>query len=248
MVPVKKSLAPSLENGLNILELLNKSPEGLNFAEIQRRVDTSKSTLIRLLKVLVSKNYILRNKDGKYQRDYNMSIIGASTQIDILRYHVHPVLESFADQLDQGNTVVLIGSTEREMIVLDMIQREGSIYMQAPGTVRDDFSYAPWAWIFYSHMTASQRDAIKSKITVSDFDKKFPEWEKFYRENNYCFDSEFVFEHIRRIAAPVFNNNGKAIAAIAIGGNKLSMPDKNIDEIGKKLIAATEQLSSVINR
>jgi DNA-binding IclR family transcriptional regulator len=237
-----KSPAPALENGLDIVELLSRFPAGLSFTEISRQVKTSKSTLIRLLKVLATRNYLFQDESGKYMGGPNMSLVGSLTKFDLLRHYAQSELDSLSDQFI-GNTAVLIGFTGKEMVVLSRLRREGGVYMQETGTVRLDFSYAPWAWIFYESMTKNQKEAVKPNIKISDFSTKLKKWMTYYHLHGYCFDREFFWPHIRRIAAPVYDGTGKVISAVAIGGNKISMPDEKVDFMGNRLLECAQVLS-----
>ncbi|MDD2479774.1 MAG: helix-turn-helix domain-containing protein [Victivallaceae bacterium] len=240
-----KSSAPALENGLTILELLSQYPAGLSFTEIAQQVATSKSTMIRLLKTLVSRSYLFQDESNKYMAGPNMALTGSSTKFDLLRHYSQPILEKLSEQFI-GNTAVLIGFTGIEMIVLNRVRQEGAVYMQEAGIVRIDFSYAPWAWIFYESMTESQKEAVKPNIKATDFTSRFKDWISYYYQHGYCFDKEYFWSHIRRVAAPVRDSNRKVIAALAVGGNKISMPDEKVDFIGHKLIELSHELSEEI--
>tara|TARA_B100000609_G_C17202017_1_gene428708 strand:- start:917 stop:1666 length:750 start_codon:yes stop_codon:yes gene_type:complete len=245
MKPKIKYSAPALENGLDILELLSQYPTGLSFTEIMSRIDSSKSTIIRLLKVLMNRNYICQNDSGRYIAGPNMALTGKSTIFDLLRHYSQPLLEELSDS-QAGTTAVLIGFTGLEMVVLNRLRREGSVYMQEQGTVRIDFSYAPWAWIFYSGMTESQQKAVAPNINTPDFTSRLAEWMDYYEQHGYCFDKEYFWSHIRRIAAPVKDGSGRVVAALAVGGNKITIPDKEVNRVGKRLVISAKELSEKI--
>ena len=245
MNQIIKYSAPALENGLDILELLSQHPAGLSFTEIMHQVETSKSTIIRLLKVLVNRNYICQNNSGRYIPGPTMALAGKSTKFDLLRHYSQPLLEKLAGS-QIGTTAVLIGFTGLEMIVLNRLKMEEAVYMQEQGTVRKDFSYAPWAWIFYSDMTENQKKEVEPNISTRNFASRLAKWMDYYDQHGYCFDREYFWSHIRRIAAPVKDGSGAIVAAMAVGGNKITMPDSVVDDMGKRLVDCADKLSEKI--
>jgi DNA-binding IclR family transcriptional regulator len=239
------SSVPALDSGLDVLELIEKFPEGLSFSDILNNVNTSKSTLLRILKVLQRRDYLTHSENGLYKAGMRMEMRVGATPFDLLRHFSKPILETLADD-NPGITVVLVGFTGREMVILEKIQREGCIHMLDPGTVRSDFSHAPWAWIFYSHMNEGQKNAVRENIEFPDFDRLYPEWKRQYDETGYCIDRECILPHIRRIAVPVFDGSGNVVAAVGIGANKLSMPDKHIPQVARQMLNASKKLEKII--
>ena len=53
-----KYRAPALDKGLDILELLATSPEGMTKAEIAKGVERSPNETYRMLRTLVRRNYV----------------------------------------------------------------------------------------------------------------------------------------------------------------------------------------------
>ena len=57
------TLAPALEKGLDVLELLAAEPHGLNLQDIARRLDRSPNELFRMVDVLVRRGFLARRPD-----------------------------------------------------------------------------------------------------------------------------------------------------------------------------------------
>ncbi len=59
--------APALDKGLDILELLSDTEEGLSLAEIAKALDRSPNEIYRMLGRLVRRNYVVRTTSDRYE-------------------------------------------------------------------------------------------------------------------------------------------------------------------------------------
>ncbi|MDP0928023.1 IclR family transcriptional regulator [Paracoccus onubensis] len=59
--------APALEKGLDILELISDSPQGISQQQIAKRLNRTTTEIFRMLNVLERRNYLSRDSDGSYQ-------------------------------------------------------------------------------------------------------------------------------------------------------------------------------------
>ena len=69
----KNYSAPALEKGLDIIELLSDSNQGLSQAEIAKKLNRTVNEIYRMLNILVSRNYIeLDTRSERYQLTYKL--------------------------------------------------------------------------------------------------------------------------------------------------------------------------------
>jgi hypothetical protein len=70
-----------------------------------------------------------------------------------------------------------------------------------------------------------------------DFEYKsaFARWKIFYDEYGFCYDDQEFYPPLRRLAAPLFDNSGKIIGALGIGGNSLTIGDDQVEVFGEIL-------------
>lgn len=247
MTPEKKSQAPALDGGLNILEALaENSSSGLALNEILKLLTVSKSTALRLIKVLRERKYILKDRiTGKYIPGPRMSLLGFDSPIvKVIQEKSTPILLSLSQKAGDNNTLIAIYFTGMQMQTVNKIQPENSMTMMDVGTIRGDFSHGPWGWIFYHFMDDVQKILADKKITLKElFKTRFPVWMKYYEKNGYCFDKHEIYSHIRRLAAPFFGPKGKILGAIGMGGTPITMPDREVKRLGTLLAEHANQLT-----
>jgi DNA-binding IclR family transcriptional regulator len=246
MAPNKKSLAPALDSGLDIIEALAENSSGLHLCEILNLLTVSKSTALRLLKALNERRYVLKETvSGKYIPGPKMSLLGfGSPIVKIIQEKSTPILQSLSKKAGENNTLIVIYFTGMQMQTVNKFQPENSITMMDIGTIRGDFSHAPWGWLFYHYMDDVQKILADKKISEKKlFEERLPVWIKYYEKNGFCFDKHEIHKHIRRLAVPFFGANGKILGAIGMGGTPITLPDKEVKKFGKLMSEHANKLS-----
>jgi DNA-binding IclR family transcriptional regulator len=103
-----KYRAPALDKGLDILELLAGTEEGLSQAEIAKSLDRSPNEIYRMLDRLVRRDYVRRTSADRYELTLKLYELGHATPpIRRLVNHAMPVLRRFARDAEQAVHLVI---------------------------------------------------------------------------------------------------------------------------------------------
>lgn len=103
-----KYRAPALDKGLDILELLAGTEEGLSQAEIAKMLDRSPNEIYRMLDRLVRRGYVLRSNGDRYELTLKIfELAHARPPIQRLVSQATPVMRQFARQAQQSCHLVL---------------------------------------------------------------------------------------------------------------------------------------------
>lgn len=103
-----KYRAPALDKGLDILELLAGTEEGLSQAEIAKALDRSPNEIYRMLDRLVRRDYVRRTSADRYELTLKLFELGHATPpIRRLVNHAMPVLRRFARDAEQAVHLVI---------------------------------------------------------------------------------------------------------------------------------------------
>nr|WP_237397708.1 IclR family transcriptional regulator [Gilliamella sp. Pas-s25] len=89
------------------------------------------------------------------------------------------------------------------------------------------------------NLTIKTQNTITTKTAYKNELKKI-------REQGWAFDNAEDFDEVTCLAAPVYDKNGKVIAAISTSGVRFQMPNERINEFVQYLLAATKMLSDKI--
>jgi DNA-binding IclR family transcriptional regulator len=100
--------APALDKGLDILELLAGTEEGLSQAEIAKSLDRSPNEIYRMLDRLVRRGYVLRTNGDRYELTLKIfELAHARPPIQRLVSQATPVMRRFARQAEQSCHLVI---------------------------------------------------------------------------------------------------------------------------------------------
>jgi len=242
----KPRIAPALERGLTILEMLAESEAHLPFGSFPSALGVSKASTARLLRVLRERGYAVKDaQSGRYRPGPRMAMLGQRTAlVDRLRREVEPILGSLVARVQ--NTAVLIYWAGAQMQCLSCCTHPASIPMQRPGNIDTEFLRAPWGWIFCSAMSPSQVAAATSGPAGSAALRRVMarELQRFGRRG-YAYDDR-VTRNTRRLAAPVYDHTGRLVGALGLGGNPLTIPDARVGKVAQILMRHAKQLSEAI--
>ncbi|WP_407177382.1 IclR family transcriptional regulator [Bradyrhizobium sp. STM 3562] len=95
--------APALDKGLDIIELLSGTDEGLSQAEIAKALDRSPNEIYRMLDRLVRRNYIVRTSEDRYE--LSLKLFGLAHRHPPMRRLVSlalPAMRRFARDAEQA--------------------------------------------------------------------------------------------------------------------------------------------------
>jgi DNA-binding IclR family transcriptional regulator len=103
-----KYRAPALDKGLDILELLAGTEEGLSQAEIAKSLDRSPNEIYRMLDRLVRRGYVLRTNGDRYELTLKIfELAHARPPIQRLVSQSTPVMRRFARHAEQSCHLVI---------------------------------------------------------------------------------------------------------------------------------------------
>jgi DNA-binding IclR family transcriptional regulator len=103
-----KYRAPALDKGLDILELLAATEEGLSQAEIAKALDRSPNEIYRMLDRLVRRDYVRRTSADRYELTLKLFELAHLTPpIRRLVSQATPVLRRFARDAEQAVHLVI---------------------------------------------------------------------------------------------------------------------------------------------
>ena len=103
-----KYRAPALDKGLDILELLAATEDGLSQAEIAKSLDRSPNEIYRMLDRLVRRDYVRRTSAERYELTLKLFELSHTTPpIRRLVSQATPVLRRFARDAEQAVHLVI---------------------------------------------------------------------------------------------------------------------------------------------
>ena len=216
----------SVERVFNILEVMAVEGAPITVTELAEKVKLKISTVHRLLSTLMHRGYVEQEDDNKYRLGLKLMEIGnAVLYYSDIRSMARPYLEELMERcnetvnlaiLDDVNVVYIDQVESKNLIIVKMLAQVGNrgpVHCTSSGKAL--LAYLPPEKL---EETITRLDLVKyTNETITDLDNLRKELKRV-REDGYAVDWGEREEHVRCIAAPIFNYEGRVIASVSISG------------------------------
>lgn len=253
MEKASKSLVPSLERGLRILELLPKKRGGLTLSQLTRYLELPKSSTYCLLRTLESSGYVCRDPvTSKYRVSLRVCTLAHMALNGIgLREQSRPYLLRLAEStrltvhmglLEQSSCVLIEKIAPPGVTrVATFVGKHLSLHCTAVGKV------------LAAYLSEEQLDAIvREQGLVRHNDnticspRRLKQELALVRERGYAVDDEEEEIEVRCIGAPVFDG-ANVVAAISLVGTTEQVHSGNLDQLARQLMAMAGAIAEHIH-
>jgi DNA-binding IclR family transcriptional regulator len=168
------------------------------------------------------------------------------SQLD-LRKEAEPLLRDLAERTKE--TVHMVFLDRDEIVYIDKVETDhnpSGLRMASRVGLRNPAHSCAVGKVLLSHFPEEEVDRVikekglikRTENTITD-SKQLKEHLKLVRAQGYAVDDEENERGIRCVAAPIYNETGKAVAAISISVPAFRITKKMIQEIMKKEVMET---------
>ena len=230
---------------LSLLKAFSEDQGKLSLTELSRRVGLSKATAHRMLIVLEHEGFLTRSAEtGEFQLGPEIIVLGARALRNVdLRGVVRPELRFLSETSgDDASLESLVGN---EVLILDEVRGQNILGLTTEVGTR-------WP----AHATAT------GKVLLADAGEPEPEgglaastthtitnWERWtealaeVRAKGYATNLEELVYGYNSVAAPVKDMEGRAVAAISLGGSTHRVTRDRIPELASLVMEAAGRVS-----
>jgi IclR family KDG regulon transcriptional repressor len=243
------NLVQSIERVSSILDVLGQSPQGISIRDLSAKINLPKGTTHRLLSSLSYLGYVRQDpKTRNYFLGFKLVELGnlLLSQLD-LRKEAEPFLRDLAEKTKE--TVHLVFLDQNEIVYIDKVeidQNPGGLKMASKVGSRNPAHSCAVGKVLLSHLSEDEINRIieekglpkRTENTLTD-PIQLKEHLKIIRTQRYAIDDEENERGIRCVAAPIYNETAKVVAAISISGPAFRITKKVIQESLKKEVMET---------
>ncbi len=225
----------TVERTLSILEAAGHSEHGLSNSDISRRLKIPKSSASYILRVLERRGYLLRDAgSGKYRLGLKLMSLTRDmlTHIDV-REVAKPVMEQFVNVTNLSAHLAVLDNGRA--VYVEKVEAQGFVKMDIWVGHRLPVHSTSIGKVLVSGMSDDEITAIlnlrgmdritkKTIATVPRFLKEIENVRKF----GFAIDNEENSLGVRCVSAPVFDLQGKIIAALGTSSTIMQLDDANL--------------------
>lgn len=241
----------ALRRGLAILDAFSGGQDELGVNEIARMVDMHKSTVSRLCSTLERAGYLGRNGvSDKYHLGLRLrQLTGVSTQDVDLRTAAHDVLHQLVDT--SGETVTMVVRDGLDVTTIEVLEGPSLLRMQARVGARTQVhasagAKAVLAWLPEKELLRIIGAWPLARLTPNTHTDQgeLVRHLMSLRERGYSVDNEEMEIGLRCVGAPVRDQSGEVVAAIAISAPRFRLPDGDFERFGRMVRQAADAISA----
>jgi IclR family transcriptional regulator, KDG regulon repressor len=243
------NLVQTLERASFILDILGRSPQGISIKDLSDKMHLPKGTTHRLLSSLSYFGYVRQDQNTKnYFLGFKLVELGNMLlgQLD-LRKEAEPFLRNLAERTKE--TVHLVILDGNEIVYLDKLETEphtGGLRMASRVGSRNPAHSCAVGKALMAYLPAEALAKIveekglpkRTGNTITEYNQ-LKEHMTLVRKQGYAVDDEENERGIRCVGAPIFNEAGRAVAAISVSGPAFRVTKKSVQEKLKKEVMET---------
>ena len=243
------NLVQTIERASSILDILGQSPDGISIRELSSKIKLPKGTIHRLLSSLSYFGYVRQDpKTRNYLLGFKLVELGnlLLNQLD-LRKEAEPFLKDLAERTKETVHMVLLD--RNEVVYIDKVetdQHTSGLRMASRVGLRNPAHSSAVGKVLLAHFSEEELNNFtkekgllkRTENTITD-PGRLREHLSIVRAQGYAIDDEENEKGIRCVAAPIYNEVGKPVAAMSISGPAFRITKKVIQESLKKEVMET---------
>jgi DNA-binding IclR family transcriptional regulator len=242
---------PSIERALSVLEYLAKGKRGFSLSEIGRKLGIPKSSAHLILSTLERRGFLQKNaKNGRYCFGLQLVSLSRSALENLdLREEAKPLLMSLTQE--SGFTVHMAVLERDEAVIIEKVEAPGLVRLASwigrrldvncSGVGKALLAFLPNDELDYLLKTKEfARHNSRTIISKSALKREL----MLVKQKGYSFDNQEDEPGVCCIGAPVFDENGKAVAAISIAGIASQIGSDRVPTLARMVMRAAGNISA----
>jgi IclR family transcriptional regulator, KDG regulon repressor len=244
----RQETVQSVLRACRLLTSFSHENSRLGLAQLATRTQLSKPTAYRLLHTLEVAGFISRSADGLYQPTMQLFKIGSAIleKLDV-RVEARPIMSELATRT--GETVYLGVEDDLRAVCLERVDGDGPIRLMVwdvGGSLPLYVGGAPTVLLAFREEELLPRVLAEPPFRLTPNTVTDPEGIRAklrqIRTNGYSFGTNDITPGVGAIAAPVFDQEGRAAAALSIGGLSKTLEAQR-ESLCEQVVAAAMQIS-----
>jgi IclR family acetate operon transcriptional repressor len=248
---INNNTPQTVEKALDVFEAFVESDSPLGVTEVSARLKMNKSTVYRLLRVLVKRGYVSQDEvTNKYFPAFKL--VGMGGRI-LSRVPVRELARSTMEQLAQTtrHTLRLAVLENGEVVYIDQVEGKHPIRLHLRIGSRGPVYCTAAGKSIVAYLEEERQEKILSNCSFARLTAKTITSKKEYvahleqvRKHGYSVCDQEYEEQVRAVGAPIFNMEKRVTGAVVIVGPSFRLPIKELPRLGQAVRQAADDISS----
>jgi DNA-binding IclR family transcriptional regulator len=236
---------------LAILSAFSFNDPVLGVSELGRRINLPKSTVHRLLRILVQEGFVERTPDERYRLTLKLYEIGQEVvSTRVLRQVGHVPLERLHNDSGEATHLAVLSGTDvvyldrlesaHMLTVLTSVGRRRAAHATSSGKVL--LAFGTQADVDEVVKGGLPRLGPRTITTRTRLNHALAE----VRKNGYAVSTDETGVGIVSIAAPIFDRAGTCVAAVSVAGPLIRMPSEQHPKLIRMVVRTAAEISKAL--
>lgn len=234
---------------LAMLDAFTDEHPAWTVTDLSESVGLNRTTTYRLLTALESHEFVARDESGDTYRLGSglIALGGRASRANSVRVISRPELEQLAEEIGETATLEILSG--QEMVIIEEVPGDFVTSISQPiGSRWPVYATSTGKAILACLSPSAQAQALPDPIrpltpSTLTHPKALQKDLQRTRETGYAIAIEELELGFVAIGAPIFDANGRPIAAISLGGTLIRMPRERVPDIGARVQAAARRIS-----
>lgn len=229
---------PNLRNACRILLHISECARPLNAAELSKSLAIPRTTTIRILETLKEQDFLAEDS-----RKYGLgpAIAGLSSRASVNSESVAELAPQFLKRLTEitGETSHVGVFSNDKVMILKVCDSPKPLHAASRAGVLADIHCSATGKAILAYLSLSSPELLgrlklakRTAFTIDSPEELAKNLQKV-REQGFALDDEEYHEHVRCLAAPIFDKTGKISAAIGITAPSVRFARSDAKKIGE---------------
>ena len=243
---------PALQRTLDIIEAMAAGGRDMTITEANRKFRIPKSSVYSILQTLKSRGYVEKDDADRYFLTLKIFSVG-STLVDSLdiRKRLYPYLRDLADKAGITGHLAVLDSGYA--VYIEKAEVLGALRLTTWVGKRMPVHSTSIGKALMAYLPGDDVDRIVAQRGLPKLtDKTITSARKLklelarVRDLGYATANEENEAGVRAVAAPVFDHDGKVVAAVNLGGPAVQMKMEDLPSLGRQVRAAALGMSRTL--
>lgn len=231
----------AVQRALNIFDVFDRAHATLSLQQISERVGVAKATAFRLVATLEQSGFLVRLDNGRYCLSRKLVRLAGLVPSHLnVRELARPIMREL--NAASGETITLNERAGDIRVCIDTVDTPSALMTIVSPGEHVPLTFGATGRILLAYMEPAEREPIIA--ADAELDRAAVERElKRFRRQGFALTRGQRVAGITAIAAPVFDNEGRARHCLALTGPSVRVDNRDA-EFAELLQAAAEQLTA----
>lgn len=239
----------SVTTAIHLLKTFTEADQELGISELAKRLNVAKSTVHRLASALLDEGLLQQNPEtGRYGLGVGLFSLGSlvRARLDVTA-ESKMVLNALRQETEE-NVRLAVLERDHAVFLHDFEGPQTLRLRSSTGQLRPAFCTAEGLCLL-SGLRGPQLAqflkfprAARTEQTVVD-EEELTQRIRHVKRRGYAFEDEECDPGTRCVAAPIFNAEGRIVAAIGVAGPRVRIRKSQVPGLAQKVIAAADDIS-----